>query len=97
MQLPLDGNVSPQPFLMQLGYFAPRSVTLAVTFGLNQYQVTLAATPLGYGYLPVEGPGATVGITSLTPDPKICIGNVTVGNVQPSATGIPTPAVPLRG
>jgi hypothetical protein len=97
MRLPLTGSVYPLPFLMQIGYYAARPVTLAVTFGGHQYQVTLPASSLAYGYLPVQGPGNTVVITPVTPDPKVCVGTVTVGNVQASATGAPVPAFPLRG
>ena len=37
----------------------------------------------------------TVDITPVTPDPQICIGTVTIGNVQASATGAPVPPSPL--
>ena len=97
MQLPLTANVYALPLLMQIGYYAARPVTLAVAFGGHQSQVTLPATPLAYAYLPVQGPGNTVVITPVTPDPKVCIGTVTVGNVQASATGTPVPAFPLHG
>jgi hypothetical protein len=97
MQLPLTANVYALPLLMQIGYYAARPVTLAVAFGGHQSQVTLPASPLAYAYLPVQGPGNTVGITPVTPDPEVCIGTVTVGNVQASATGTPVPAFPLPG
>jgi hypothetical protein len=97
MQLPLTASVYALPLLMQIGYYAARPVTLAVTFGGHQSQVTLSASPLAYAYLPVQGPGNTVVITSLTPDPEVCIGTVTVGNVLASATGTPVPAFPLPG
>jgi hypothetical protein len=97
MQLPLTANVYALPLLMQIGYYAARPVTLVVAFGGHQSQVTLPASPLAYAYLPVQGPGNTVGITPVTPDPEVCIGTVTVGNVQASATGTPVPAFPLRG
>jgi len=80
---------------MQIGYYAARPVTLAVTLAGRHYQVTLAASTLAYAYLPVQGPGNTVDITSVTPDPQICIGTVTIGNVQASAAGAPVPASPL--
>jgi hypothetical protein len=95
MQLRLNANAYALPFLLQIGYFAARPVTLAVTFGSHQYQVTLAPTGLGYAYLPVQGPGNTVDITPVTPTPQICIGTVTIGNVQALATGAPFPASPL--
>jgi len=66
-----------------------------VGFGGHQYRVALAASELAYAYLPVQGPGNTVDITSVTPDPQICIGTVTIGNVQASAAGAPVPASPL--
>jgi hypothetical protein len=97
MRLPLTGNVYPLPFLMQIGYYSARPVTLVVTLGGHQSQITLPASPLAYAYLPVQGPGNSVVITPVTPDPKVCIGTVTVGNVQPSATGTPIPAFPLPG
>ena len=97
MQLQLTANVYALPLLMQIGYYAARPVTLAVTFGGHQYQVTLPASELAYAYLPVQGPGNSVVITPVTPDPKICIGTVTIGNVQASATGTPVPAFPLPG
>lgn len=96
MELQLEGNVYPLPFLMQLGYYAAQPVTLEVTFGGHQYQMTLGASQLAYAYLPVQGPGNTVIITPVTPDPKICIGTVTIGTVQASATGVPVPLFPLR-
>ena len=95
LQLQLNGNVFPLPFLMQIGYYAARPVRLSVTFGGRQYEVRLGATELAYAYLPVQGPGNSVVITPVTPDPKICIGTVTIGNVQASATGTPVPAFPL--
>jgi hypothetical protein len=97
MRLQLTAQVYPFPFLMQIAYYAAHPVTVAVWFGGHQYQVTLAASPLAYGYLPVQGPGDAVVITPVTPDPKICIGSVTVGNVQASATAGPTPVFPVSG
>jgi hypothetical protein len=97
MQLKLTANVYALPLLMQIGYYAARPVTLAVAFGGHQSQVTLPASPLAYAYLPVQGPGNTVVITPVTPGPKVCIGTVTIGNVQASATGTPVPAFPLPG
>jgi len=95
MHLQLNANVLALPFLMQVGYYAARPITLAVAFGGHQYRVALAASELAYAYLPVQGPGNTVDITSVTPDPQICIGTVTIGNVQASAAGAPVPASPL--
>jgi hypothetical protein len=95
MRLPLNGNVYPLPFLMQIGYYSARPVTLAVSFGGHQYQITLPASELAYAYLPVQGPGNSVVFTPVTPDPKICLGTVTIGNVQPSATGTSVPVFPL--
>jgi hypothetical protein len=83
------------PFLMQIGYYSARPVTLAVTFGAHRYQITLPASELAYAYLPVQGPGNNVQITPVTPDPKMCVGTITVGNVQPSPTATPVPAFPL--
>jgi hypothetical protein len=97
MVLPLTAEVYALPLLMQIGYYAAHPVTLAVAFGGHQSQVTLPASPLAYAYLPVQGPGNAVVITPVTPDPKICIGTVTIGNVQASATGTPVPAFPLPG
>jgi hypothetical protein len=97
MQLPLTANVYALPLLMQIGYYAARPVTLVVALGGHQSQVTLPASPLADAYLPVQGPGNTVVITPVTPDPEVCIGTVTVGNVQASATGTPVPAFPLPG
>src|SRR5215813_12983908 len=71
MRLPLTGNVYPLPFLMQIGYYSARPVTLAVTLGGHQSQITLPASPLAYAYLPVQGPGNSVVITPVTPDPKV--------------------------
>jgi hypothetical protein len=95
MQLRLSANVYALPLEMQIGYYAARPVTLAVGFGGHQYRVTLAPTELAYAYLPVQGPGNSVVITPVTPDPQICIGTVTIGNVQASTTGAPLPAFPL--
>lgn len=97
MRLQLNANVYALPFLMQIGYYAARPATLTVTLGGHQSRVALAASQLAYAYVPVQGPGNTVLITPLTPDPKICIGTVTVGNVQASATATPVPASPLPG
>jgi hypothetical protein len=97
MHLQLNANVLALPFLLQVGYYSARPVTLAVTFGGHRYQMTLAASELAYAYLPVQGPGNTVDITPVTPAPQICIGTVTIGNVQASATGVPLPASPLPG
>jgi hypothetical protein len=97
MQLPLTAAVYPLPLLMQVGYYADRPVTLAVTLGGSRYLLTLPASQLAYAYLPVQGPGNIVGITPVTPHPEICIGTVTVGNVQAAASGTPIPAFPARG
>lgn len=95
MRLPLSGNVYPLPFVLQIGYYSARPVTLAVAFGGHQYQITLPASELAYAYLPVEGPGNSVVLTPITPAPKICVGTVTIGNVQPSANGTSVPVFPL--
>jgi hypothetical protein len=95
MRLQLTANLFPVPLLMQIGYYAARPVTLAVTLGGRHYQVTLGPSALAYAYLPVQGPGDTVIITPVTPGPQICIGTVTIGNVQPSATAAPFPPFPL--
>lgn len=97
IQLPLTGQVYPLPFVMQIGYYSGRPVTLAVTFGGHQYQLSLPSTSLAYGYLPVTGPGNSVGIRPVTPNPGICLGTVTVGNVEPSSSEFPVPAFPRRG
>ena len=98
MRLPLTANVFPLPLLMQIGYYAARPVTLAVTFGGHQYQVTLARQHAGLRLPAGAGPRQHASIiTPVTPDPKICIGTVTIGNVQASATGTPVPAFPLPG
>jgi hypothetical protein len=97
MRLKLTGNVWPLPFVMEIGYFAAKPVTLDVSLGSHQYRLTLPASQLTYGYLPVVGPGSTVVITPVTPDPQICIGGVTIGNVVPSPTGTPVPAFPAAG
>jgi hypothetical protein len=97
MRVPLTANVFAEPLLMQIGYFAGKQVTLAVTFGGRQYQLTLPASGLAYGYLPVQGPGSSVVITPVTPSPSICIGTITVGTVGPSPTGTPVPLFPLAG
>jgi hypothetical protein len=96
MRLPLSGNVYPLPFLMQIGYYSARPVTLAVTFGGHRYRITLPASVLAYAYLPVQGPGNSIVFTSVTPDPKICIGTVTIGKVYPSTIGTSVPVSPLR-
>ncbi len=85
------------PFVMEIGYFANKPVALAISFGGHQYRLTLPASQLAYGYLPVVGPGNTVVITPLSPNPSICIGGVTIGNVVPSPTGTPVPASPAAG
>jgi len=95
MRLQLTANLYPVPLLMQIGYYAARPVTLAVTLGGRHYQVTLGASTLAYAYLPVQGPGNIVDITPVTSDPQICIGTVTIGNVRASATDPPIPASPL--
>jgi hypothetical protein len=97
MVLPLTANVYALPLLMQIGYYAAQPVTLSVAFGGHQSQVTLPASPLAYAYLPVQGPGNAVVISPVTPDPKVCLGTITVGNVQASAAGTPVPAFPLSG
>jgi hypothetical protein len=97
MRLPLTAGVYALPLLMQVAYYASAPVTLAVTFGGHQSLLTLPATPLANAYLPVRGPGDTVTIMAVTPDPHICIGTITVGNVAPAAAGTPLPLFPLSG
>jgi hypothetical protein len=97
MRLSLTANVFALPLVMQIGYFAAKQVTLAVSFGGRQYRLTLPASGLAYGYLPVQGPGSTVVITPVTPSPSICIGTVSVGTVGPSAKGAPVPLFPAAG
>lgn len=97
MRLPLTANVFAVPLLMQIGYFAAKPVTLAVSLGGRHYRLTLPASGLAYGYLPVQGPGSTVVITPVTPSPSICIGTVTVGTVGPSPAGKPVPLFPAAG
>jgi len=94
---PLTAGVYALPLLMQIGYYASQAVTLAVTFGGRQYQVTLPASQLANAYLPVEGPDDHVTITPVSPDPHICIGTITVGNVEESALGPAIPIYPLHG
>ena len=97
MRLRIDGDVWSFPFVMEIGYFANKPVTLAISFGGHQYRLTLPASKLAYGYLPVVGPGSTVLITPVTPDPSICIGGVTIGNVVPSPASTAVPANPVAG
>jgi hypothetical protein len=97
MRLTLNANVWALPFLMQIGYFAAKPITLAISFGNHQYQLTLPASQINYAYLPVVGPGDTVVITPTTPHPQICIGGVAVGNVGPSPTGTAVPLFPAAG
>jgi hypothetical protein len=97
MRLTLSENVWALPFLMQIPYYSANPVTLLISFGGHQYQLNLPASEIAYAYLPVQGPGSTVVITSAVPDPGICIGTVTVGNVVPSTTGTPVPLFPYQG
>jgi hypothetical protein len=94
-KLQLTANVYALPLLMQIGYYAARPVTLAVTFGGHQYRITLPASELAYAYLPVQGPGSSVVFTPVTSSPKICLGTVTIGNVQPSPNAASVPVFPL--
>jgi hypothetical protein len=95
--IPLDANMYPGKWLLQIGYFAPRATRLEVGFGGRQSEVTLAASPLAYGYLPVNGPGNAVVIKALSANPHICIGGVVVGTVQEYPPAAPIPAFPVRG
>lgn len=95
MQLPLTGTVYPVPVVMQIGYYAARATTVTITFGGHQSLLTFPASQLAYAYLPVQGPGGTIAITPVTSDPQICIGTITVGNVQASPTAAPEPVFPL--
>jgi hypothetical protein len=97
MRVPLTANLFAVPLVMQIGYFAAKPVTLTVTLGGRQYRLTLPASGLAYGYLPVQGPGSTVLITPVTPSPSICIGTITVGTVGPAPAGTPVPLFPLAG
>jgi hypothetical protein len=97
MRLTLTANVWALPFVLRLGYFAAKPVTLQVSFGNHEYRLTLPASQLVNAYLPVTGPGDTVVITPLTPDPEICIGGVTIGSVVPSTTGGAVPPFPVTG
>ena len=95
MQLPLTGTVYPVPVVMQIGYYAARATTVTITFGGHQSRLTFPASKLAYAYLPLQGPGSTVAITPVTSDPQVCIGTITVGNVQASPTAAPEPLLPL--
>ena len=68
---------------------------MTITFGGHQFRLTFPASKLAYVYLPVQGPGNTVAITPVTSGPQVCIGTVTVGNVQASPTAAPEPVFPL--
>ena len=94
-QLPLTGTVYPVPVVMQIGYYAARATTVTITFGGHQSRLTFPASKLAYAYLPLQGPGSTVAITPVTSDPQVCIGTITVGNVQASPTAAPEPLLPL--
>jgi hypothetical protein len=95
MRRPLTGNVYGVPAVMQIGYYAAQATTVTITFGGRQSRLTLPASKLAYVYLPVQGPGNTVAITPVTSDPQVCIGTITVGNVQASPTAAPEPVFPL--
>jgi hypothetical protein len=98
MRRPLTASVYALPLLMQIGYYSVQPVTLAVTFGGKQYQMTLPASPqVTNAYLPVQGPDDQVTIMPVTPDPNVCIGTVTVGNVEESPLGAAIPIFPLHG
>ncbi len=95
MRRPLTGNVYGVPAVMQIGYYAAQATTVTITFGGRQSRLTFPASKLAYVYLPVLGPGNTVAITPVTADPQVCIGTITVGNVQASPTAAPEPVFPL--
>jgi hypothetical protein len=98
MQLPLTAESYSGQLLMVLPYLSTKPVTLAITFGGHQYQLTLPASPLASAYLPVDGPDNAVQIVPQTPDPNICIGQITVGYVVGAdPKGTPIPAAPLPG
>jgi hypothetical protein len=95
---PLTAGVYALPLLMQIGYYSVQPVTLAVTFGGKQYQLTLPASPqVANAYLPVQGPDNAVTVMPVSPDPHICIGTITVGNVEESALASAIPTFPLHG
>jgi hypothetical protein len=95
MRRPLTGNVYGVPAVMQIGYYAAQATTVTITFGGRQSRLTFPASKLAYVYLPVQGPGNTVAITPVTSDPQVCIGTISVGNVQASPTAAPEPVFPL--
>jgi hypothetical protein len=94
MRLPLTGTVYPVPVVVQIGYYAARATTVTITFGGHQSRLTLPASKLAYAYLPMQGPGNTVAITPVTSGPQVCIGTITVGNVEASPTAAPEPVFP---
>jgi hypothetical protein len=95
--IPLDAEVLPGKWLLQVGYFAQQPVTLVVTFGGHYSQVTLAASPLAFGYVTVQGSGDAATIRTLTSGQRICIGGITVGTVQPASNGPVLPTFPVPG
>jgi hypothetical protein len=95
--IPLDGNVIDGKWLMQVAYFARQPITLVAGFGGHQSEVTLLASPLADGYVPVQGTGNAVTIRTLTPGQRVCIGTITVGTIQPAATGTVLPTFPVPG
>ncbi len=95
--VPLDGTatVTNGPWTLRMSYSASAAQGVSVFFGGRSAQLYLKAGE-NTAYLPVEGSGNQVIVTTTGPG-ALCVGNIAVGGLFQNKSDIPVPAVPAPG
>jgi hypothetical protein len=85
----------PRNVEMRIGYVAASAGELAVTYD-GQSSVLAISKGLHTLFLPASGSATTVSVTNLTAG-IACVGDIEIGYLLPSSTGIAYPAQPVSG
>ncbi len=95
--VPLDSTatVTNGPWTLRMSYIASAGQGVSVFFGGRSAQLYLRGGE-NTAYLPVEGSGSQVIVTSTGPG-ALCVGNIAVGGLFQNKSDIPIPAVPAPG
>ncbi len=98
IQVPLRSvaTVTNGPQTLRISYVSSLGMRILVYFGGRWGQVGLKQG-MNTAYLPVQGSGSTVLVTTPGNNGKLCVGSVAVGALLQNLSGSPIPANPLPG
>jgi hypothetical protein len=89
-------TVTNGPYTLRISYASSLAQQVEVYFGGRWQQVALKQG-LNTAYLPVQGSGSSVLVTTPGNNRMLCVGSIAVGVILQNLSGTPIPAAPVAG